>query len=322
MNSFFLSILNVENPLYANKADYLQDFNKKQTNVDSALDWLFEDNIHNIPSIHDSKKQEEFLSKTIKVPTFNAPHSDILLKLISESNIPADEIDVLCYCHETLEQSHSMLPVLKAKKELKLKKALPFSIGQAGSLSSIMAMDIAKALLNNGYKNFLATIVDSMHAPFSRSAFNGYTKGDVAISLLLNNQNGDYKIKYFKVYPTCHNISPAHWSINDYLTAEDLLVAKYRELLDDINNKEHSIKWTVYQNVSNRLDNMFKEIGFNKGLNSWNRIKSQEINLLSSDVFLSLLDLESNKKLKPGDDILLVSASIDHGIAGVVLEKM
>lgn len=130
MNSFFLSILNVENPLYANKADYLQDFNKKQTNVDSALDWLFEDNIHNIPSIHDSKKQEEFLSKTIKVPTFNAPHSDILLKLISESNIPADEIDVLCYCHETLEQSHSMLPVLKAKKELKLKKLCHFQLGK------------------------------------------------------------------------------------------------------------------------------------------------------------------------------------------------
>ncbi|HDR7761799.1 hypothetical protein [Bacillus cereus] len=321
MNNIFLSLLNIETASEIKYQDYIEKFKQKRNYDEDPLYWLFKDNEGNLSQFHNVDLQKKINLKHSDIPVFRKLHSDILLELLSTSNIFPKVIDILCYCHETIENSHSILPVLKAKKKIGLKSSLPFSIGHAGSLNSAIAIELAIALLNGNYENFLLTIVDSVIPPFSRFSFNGYIKGDGATSILLNKNKGDYKVKDVKIYPSSLNKDLSNWGIEEYLESEKLIIAKYKDLLDDINSSKNSVKFVLYQNLSNKVDCKLEEINSNISLNTIKRLRYAEVNLLGSDIFYSLKELEEKNILVAGDVILLVSASIDHGIAGIVLEK-
>lgn len=321
MKEIFLSLLNFETANEIKYQDYIEDFKQKSYSDEDPLYWLFKDNRGVLSQFHNVELQRSFDLGNPHIPVFNELHSNILLELLSKSNISPKNIDVFCYCHETIESSHSILPVLRAKKKLGLKRSLPFSIGHAGSLNSAIAIELAVSLLNGNYENFLLTIVDSVVPPFSRFSFNGHIKGDGATSILLSNNQGSYKIKDVKIYPSCLNIDLSKWGIEEYIESENLIVAKYKDLSDDINSNENSVKFVLHQNLSYRLHCKFEEINSNILWKTIKRERYPKANLLGSDIFYSLKELEEKNVLVAGDGILLVSASIDHGIAGIVLEK-
>lgn len=321
MKGIFLSLLNIAEANEVKFQEYIEYFTNKHYSDDNPLYWLFKDKKGSLSQFYNIELQKKSVLNPSHIPVFDEAHSDIVLKLLGKSNLSLNDMDVLCYCHETIEDSHSILPVLKTKKKLGLKNSFPFSVGHAGSLNSAMAIELATSLLKGSYENFLLTIVDSILPPFSRFSFNGYIKGDGAVSILLSKNQGNYKIKDVQIYPSCLNVNLSRWGVEEYLKSEDLIVAKYKDLLDYINSSENSIKFVLHQNLSDRLHCKFEEVGCNLPWDALKRIKYPHINLLGSDIFYSLKEIEEHRVLISGDEILLVSTSIDHGIAGIVLEK-
>ncbi len=51
---------------------------------------------------------------------------------------------------------------------------------------------------------------------------------------------------------------------------------------------KNSVKFVLYQNLSNKVDGKLEEINSNISLNTIKRLRYAEVNLLGSDIFYSL----------------------------------
>lgn len=233
----------------------------------------------------------------------------------------ASQADYVCYCHETVEPSRTMVPALKMKKLLGMHRTVPFSIGHQGSLSPVSAMEMSHALLAAGdSKRLLLTVADSTLLPFSRIRPVSYVLGDALAIMWLGTAEGKYQVKHY-AYATL-NIERSWkqpWDSESIREAEIRCIQSLEKLLQTI---KHPVDGVILPHLSTCF---LMEAGAMAASYGWPVLARNGwgcINLLGSDPFVTLSGLEQEERTFSGQMLLLIFASVHHGAAILLLRKM
>lgn len=237
------------------------------------------------------------------------------------SQLKWGDVDILCYCHETIESSYSMIPALRLKKQMGMKDSLPYSVGAQGSLAPLSAIETAYAfMVAEQMSTALVISADSIKHPFSRIAPGGYVKGDAATAFILSSANGDYGILHWEITCDCLAVSYDQWGQEEYFQAEGNLTRHLKKLA--VNWMEcFAVDCVIAQHLSTSFLEEVETLCLDRKLRLWSRPHCQKVNLLGSDPFYSLFMAEQAGHIVSGERILLLFASIDHGIGCLIIQK-
>lgn len=229
----------------------------------------------------------------------------------------SDKMKYLLYCHETVEDSHSMLPALKLKHNLRLRNCLPFSISHQGSLSIITATEIAQSLLNKT-EIILFFISDCVMPPIKTPNFNNYPKGDCSIFGYFSYEKGMYKLMDYHLENVLHDKEITQWNSADYEVHESQLLHSVFDLMTNVSRNAGS-PWVITQTLSPKFKERINDIAMNLNYKLYQREIEKDTNFFGSDVLISLNLLEKTNVLKHNEQILLIFASLDYGVGYYLL---
>lgn len=289
----------------------------------NPLYWLFQDNQQAIPP--SSLQGLENTTAYGYVPVYRGSHSELVAELFARrrSELPLAEVDVLLYAHESVEADDRVLPALKIRNQLGLRRCLPMSLGYQGSLASVTACEVAAAFIRaESRSNVLLVTADSIVPPFSRQLAGGYPKGDSAAAALISTQPGDYQVEGYQLIPHCSKQPYHRWDDLDYQNTEQQLLQLTDRMMDGLHGWLGPPDWLVVQSVSPAFDAVVAEIAARYGSKLMQREKARRVNLLGSDPFVTLDQSEQQKALRAGQLVLLLWASWDHGVGGLLLRRM
>lgn len=296
-------------------ADYKQQLMQYE-NGDGALFWFTD--MRGFQEWEGINTDEQ----NLLIPTYEANNSELALIYANQVPITLSEVDILCYCFETIENSHSMLPSLRMKNHFHMKKCFPYAIGQQGSLSIVTGLQLTQYLMRTeGWSQSLVTVIDSVKAPFHRFNFAGYIKGDAATFCILDANQGVYEIITSEVYPVPPSqVLPGEWNVSDYLVQEEKLWVAFSQVMEKISSI-HSIDLLISHHLSKRFIIQVEQISRRYDTKVYARMGWKHINFLGSDPLYSLCVAEAEGALSAGCNILLLFGSVHHGIGLLLLQK-
>ncbi|MGE7217393.1 hypothetical protein ACQKJC_12895 [Priestia koreensis] len=265
----------------------------------------------------------------------NTTMSDLALKsvenLLEINPSIHKEADFLLYCHETNEASLYITPTLKIKKLLHFKKLTPVSISYQGSTAASSSLFFLETMsdedrISNNKKTILTT-TDLICAPQIRNFFSTFPKGDASSACVISHSPGDYKILdyYQKSFPAIDQ-NPYEWDTHKFLLNEQNLFQEVTVGLTEFLNKNNlqpsDLNLAIPQNLSESFFQLLRGY-FKNQVHLSIREKLKENNLLNSDCFYSLHELEKQNALNKGDLILLIQAGplADFGLILIRKER-
>ncbi|UFJ42451.1 hypothetical protein LOK74_08175 [Brevibacillus humidisoli] len=290
----------------------------------NPLHWLYEDNRQ---SGRTSREVQSIQGTNLgeRIPVYSGgSHSDLALELLDSKRdqLPLPEIDLFLYAHESVEASDSVLPALKIRNILGMRRCLPFSLGFQGSLASLSAMEIADAFIRvESVRRLLLVTVDCIVPPFPRSVHSGYPKGDSAAGILLASGCGDYQVAGYRIMPHCLPKPVQQWDVSDYEEAEQQLIQLAAALIDELTGGTPRPDWLVVQSVSAAFTAALCQMADSFNITVKLRQGWEQVNLLGSDPIVTLRQMEELGEVWDGQWIVMLWASIDHGLGAVLLRK-
>ncbi|MBU8772071.1 hypothetical protein [Cytobacillus oceanisediminis] len=300
---------------YTDINSYINYFKKKTEKFDehNPLHWFYESNQKSISDLHKRNKTLPQGSRELSIPFCIKSQSDYAIECINNFYDIRDQVDVLCYCHETIEESHAILPALKLKEKSGIKSAMAFSVGHYGSLGTLSALDLMKALFaDDMVRNIMLVVNDRIIPPFSRINYHGYLKGDATTVINISPREGPFEVTQIFISHIHSNTPFYNWSLEQFSKYETQMILSTQDFLK--NKLSHSIDYFIPHMFSERFLNEISNTCFSMGIKMFQRKKWPKINFLGSDSFISLEELINTESLKENNTILLSVCSPDIGV--------
>ncbi|MBO8162773.1 MAG: hypothetical protein H0Z34_03510 [Brevibacillus sp.] len=318
-SGLYLSLVTCYVPDDGNKPTSSRRRPQALSKSNNPLYWLMADNRDLAELSFPPKTQEGDAG----IPVFPDGSSQLALRLLHGRRNQLANVDILLYVHESVEASGSVLPALKVKNVLEMKHCLPFSLGFQGSLANLAAVEIAEAFFRaEPIKQVLIVSVDCIVPPFSRRRHDLFPKGDSGAAVLYTVDDGDYRVNGYRVNPYCLKTPPHKWTQLDCQVIVQQLLRLTVRLLEQLSQCGQLPDWLVPQHLSFPFGLALKQVGERYGV----RVKLREcwgaVNLLGSDPFVTLVQMEQNGEISRGQSVLLLWASIDHGLGAMLLERV
>lgn len=305
-------------------SEYKSFYNKNVNKYDhqNPLHWFFKDNkVKFTLKDHFYFQDREEEQENTKIPICTMKQSDYAVECVVKELTTPQKIDVFCYCHETLEESHSILPALKIKTLAGLQKAMAFSIGHLSSLAFLSTVDLSKALfLDEPVEQMMGIINDSVVPPFLRVYFNENIRGDASTVFTIDSRNCGYEIVKARIYNQQIRVPFLSWKITDFQQAEKQLIDQTKRIISDL-SREIQIDWIITQHISAHYLQTIHKYCMDSKRSMYKRTTWADINFLGSDPFISLEELAQSKQLLPDQTIALIFSSLDIGVGYVLLKN-
>ncbi|WP_341279711.1 hypothetical protein [Paenibacillus sp. FSL H8-0537] len=244
------------------------------------------------------------------------------LKLSNKEPDLFPQSSLLIYCHETVEPSLYLTPAIKLKKELKMKRTLPFAVSQQGSAAFIGALQTTQILWSDAPPTAQQTAViitaDQLAPPQMRSSLDVYPKGDCSVACLVSStpREGAYFIESMDI---------ASFVLNKEATGKDLLLDAASDLLQramaswGISYSE--LRMIIPQSFDSTLHAVLAELSGGQ-TPIYRRTFAPTCNLLTSDCLVSLEEAHKREKFLVGDLILLLFVGPLHTAGVILLRKL
>jgi len=259
-------------------------------------------------------------SESTEIPAYTDVCSQVAIDRIKESNMDWTSLDYLYYCHETIEKKY-VLPALKIKRLFEMNACTPLMVSQSGSLSSLGALSLAQAAVRNEPdKLSLMVVADRVEFAALRYQFTGYLRGDCTSLIELSSSAGDYRIVEVKRTTDGIESSYPFWTEDDYHLAEQLMIDHAERLLQ-LARSTHGIDYVICHRLSDAFCRAVETRCRQLSAEFFTRRQWTDVNLLSSDPYVSLRRLEQEREVPPGSKLLLLFAGIDFGVGYLVLQK-
>ncbi|MBU8772053.1 hypothetical protein [Cytobacillus oceanisediminis] len=237
--------------------------------------------------------------------------------------IPRKEINYLAYCSQKLDFPNSPVPSLKIKNDCQLTDAFVFSVSGNGNLSPLYALESLCALLT-AEKNEHSLLITSDHPVL----IDGISSRNYYPFFLSNTFN------YISTKSGMFQIEDINLHLNERTDAKSNNRRTLEKILESF-LKEEVIgggKWIlpnenknfiILQQFSNTCSAFVKDfLSSSTQYQFFRREKHAHTNLLSSDLFFSLNELISKKKIKKGDCVTLIFADYNRGVGSLRLSKL
>ena len=222
---------------------------------------------------------------------------------------------VICY-HSTINEMASWSTACRVQYELGLKQAYGFTVSQKGGNASLMALKVACDLLKTepDLKTLLLVGAEKLVPPYRRVFGKMTAAGDSASAMLLSRGAAECR-------PLCFRMRdfPAWWNPDDY-TGEQMaglldLLAKQataltNQVMDELKLGREDVALFIPPNFSLALN---RRLGERAGIPP-EKIYSDNIprfgHLLNSDLVVNLSTARRERKLKPGDLVLVLGVGL------------
>lgn len=293
----------------------------KSASIESFAFWLY--NTEHIP-LRRLNPLTDFTANDAGVfPVYCGDAADLPIELLIACGHANEQMDFLCWCHETAETNIDSLPALQMVHKLGWKACLPLALGQQGSLAFVSAIDLMSGFLDSEDKERCCLIAaDCTKPPFERFFYSAFPKGDAAVVSILTRSPGAFQVMGTRFALDCLPTVIHDWDFRCFEAAEHNLIRLAGQLATDTELSGKSPDWVIVQNLSEAFVQGVADLLRNANTRLYARKNWARANLLNGDPLVSLYGLEQSGELRQTDRVRLIFASFDYGAAAIELQKL